>query len=369
MLKSYEIPLLLSALFAFACGGNAVDVGHSQNPGWVDAPASDAPASEHSAAAPQVVYQSEAARIFGFALDGTTLYALIDHGRSFELVSCPIEHCRSQRKVLLRSPKLGEEGADRTPLVLTGGWLYWMVANGGPSGVAGCPATGCAEAQLLPTTFGSLLVGDEDGAYWIDEDKSLLRIAPSAATPERLRSLADEIAEQILGPRHLLARGEYMYFSLGYDVSTIHRVHKDGTGASEVLATDEEISGLAVTPDAIYYPTQILTGRIAQCPPDGCTVGARTLAANQRWPKETQIDGSEAFWLSSATFSDNVAYATLSSCELPDCASVKQRASDIPIRDLSDEYSRGPTFAVSPQALVWLAPDGDFGTSFWRSSR
>lgn len=364
MLNGYEISLLLSALVALGCGGNAVDVGHSQNRGWADAPANDTSASDASAAAPQIIYENEHA-IFGFALDETTVYALIDHGATFELVSCPIEHCRSQRKVLLRSPKLGEEGADLTPLVLTGGWLYWMVANGGPSGIAGCPATGCAQAQFLPSTFRSLLVGDADGAYWIDDDKSLLRITPSAEAPELLRELDDELVEA----RHLLARGDYMYFSLGDVVSTIRRVRKDGTDPSELVATDEEISGLAVTSDAIYYSTQILTGRIAECQLVGCQTGASTLAANQRWPKETQVDGNEAFWLSSSTFSDRVAYATLSSCELPDCVSVMQRANDVPVDNITDQYSRGPTFAVSQQAVVWLARYGTFGTSFWKSPR
>ena len=217
----------------------------------------------------------------------------------------------------------------------------------------------------MPTSFRSLLVGDADGAYWIDDDKSLLRITPGAQAPELLRELDDEVVE----PRHLLARGEYMYFSLGYEGSTIQRIRKDGTGASELVATDEAISGLAVTSDALYYATQILTGRIAACPLDDCKAGAATLASNQRWPKETQIDSNEAFWLSNKTFSGGLALATLSSCELPDCASVKQRASDIPVDDINDEFSRGPTFIVSEEAVVWLARFGLSGTSFWGSPR
>lgn len=365
LLNRHGMSLLLMGPFvALACGGDAVDVGHSANPGWVDAPTTDAPASDASAAAPQLIYEHDHP-IFGFALDEATLYALIDHGATFELVSCPIERCRSQRKILLRGPKLGNEGPDQTPLVLTGGWLYWMIANGGPNGIAGCPVTGCSQPQFLPSTFDSLLVGDADGAYWIDADKSLLRITPGAEAPERLQQLQGDV----VNARHLLARGDYMYFSQGVAVSTVHRVRKDGTAPVELLATDEAVSGLAVTSDALYYSTQILTGRIAECPPDDCATGASTLIANQRWPKETLIDGNSAFWLSSATFSEGRAHATLSSCELPDCASVTPRVSDVPLRDISDEFSGGPAFAVNQQSVVWLDQLRWSGNSFWRSPR
>lgn len=157
MLNGHENYLIFSALFALGCGGNAVDVGHSQDRGWADAPAKGA-----SATTPQTIYESDQA-FFGFALDANTLYALINHDDAFELVSCELEQCRSERKVLFSGPYGDESGFRSTPLVLSGGWLYWITSEGGVNGIAACPTTGCTKPRFVPTTIYSPLAADSEG--------------------------------------------------------------------------------------------------------------------------------------------------------------------------------------------------------------
>ncbi len=357
--------LLLSALLTLGCGGNAVDVGHSTNRGWADAPAKAA-----SATTPQTIYESEDA-IFGFALDDDTLYALITHDNTFELVSCPLERCRSQRTVLFSGPKFGHEGFEPAPLVLAAGSLYWLITNGEPWSIATCPTTGCAQPQLLATRWHTGLAGDADGAYWIDADQSLMRMAPNAEAPERVRNLASDL----VAPQLLSAHGEYLYYNyIEYSarLSSIRRVRKDGTSPSELVVTDDAISGLSVAADGLYYPSQLLAGRIVKCPVDDCAAGGTTIAANQRWPKGILVDGNEAFWLNNPRFSGQTPHAALLSCRLPECASVNERVADFPAVGgtyVVDATGLGPMFAVNRESIVWLEGFHGFGSRFRRVSR
>jgi hypothetical protein len=347
MLNGYEISLIVSAFLALGCGGDAVDLGHDSH-GWADVPAQTA-----SVASPPI-YQSENP-VFGFTLDDTTLYALIDRvdagGSSFELVACPFDRCRSERRVLFNGPKLGREGPDSTPLILVGGVLYWVFANGEPSGIAACPATGCDRPRVLSSQYRSCLAGDIDGVYWLDADKSLLRMRPDAEAPEYVRSLADEAIE----PVGMLASGDYIYLAgYGNDIESVRRVRKDGTGDSELVLTDEHIGGFSMGSDAIYYTSRILTGRVAKCPLDGCGAGGSTLAASQRWPEGIQVSGSDVFWVNNSRPTANGTHASISSCELPDCALVQKRVSDFPhFTSNSPDEAR---FVVNRQVIVWLEP-------------
>jgi len=362
MLNGHEISIFFGALVALGCGGNAVDLGHGENRGWADAPAAGS-----SATAPQTIYQSEEA-IVGFALDDDTLYALVTHGETFELVSCRLERCRSERTILFSGSWLDQPSPLSTPLVLSGGWLYWIVGNGGRDGIAACPTTGCGQPSLVPTLVRGGVTGDgEGGAYWFDREGALMRIAANSPAAERVRDCAGEIGEPSSG----VARGDYLYFS---DVSSVRRIRKDGTRAPELLATDDMIFGLGLAADAVYYASQVLTGRIVQCPVDGCTTGGRTLAANQRWPEGVQINGTEAFWLNNQRFSQaptnaTLSHATLRSCALPDCAAVNDRVSDLLLDGVIRYENAGPKFAVSSRAIVWLEQFHGIGTSLRRLTR
>jgi hypothetical protein len=362
MRNHYEALLLLSALLALGCGGNAVDVGHSQQRGWSDAPAKDA-----KPAIAQTIYESDEA-MFGFTLDDDTLYALIAHNDTFELVSCPLERCRSERSVLYSGPWLDQPSPLSTPLIVSGGWLYWVVANGGPNGIAACPKTGCAAPRFVPTQIRSRVTGDtKGGAYWIDNEMSLMRIAADADAPEPVRVLAGEA----LDPQHLCVRDDYVYFNDqgGASSSSIRRLPVDGSSASELVATDDMITGFAVTADALYYPSQILTGHIIECPLPGCQAGGRTLVANQRWPEGVQVHGNQAFWVNNQRFSERGTLAALATCVLPDCASVKELVLDFPVHGIVDYQHEGAKFAVGSRAVVWLERFHGIGSSLRRLAR
>jgi hypothetical protein len=355
MPNGHEISLLLSALLTLGCGGDAVDVGHSQNRGWADAAVENA-----SATIPQTIHESEQG-IFGFALDGDTLYALLNHNDTFELVSCKLERCRSARKVLFSGPYPNESNFRSTPLVLSAGWLYWIADDG----ISACPMTGCAEPRRIPTAINSALAVDaEGGVYWIDhEQASLLRITAELDAPERVREWVTEWAD-VVG---LAVQGEYVY--IAERAGSIERFRKDGTGSAEPIATDETLVALTVTADSIYYASQILTGRVVKCPLAGCAAGSDTLIDNQRWPEGVQVEGNEAFWLTNPRFSEGFTHAMLHSCLLPDCTAAQVRVSDLPGTEIVDYQQQGPTFAVNRHAIVWLQPFHESGTSFRRLPR
>lgn len=365
-MHGYKVFLNISALLALGCGGNAVDLGHSPNRGW-----SDLSAQDPSATTPQTIYASEDA-IFGFALDGDTLYALITHLDTLELVSCPLDRCRSERKILFSGPWPDHPSAISTPLVLSGGWLYWIVANGEPHGIAACSATGCAQPSFVQTDVRGAIAGDGEGVvYWFDQNGSLMRIAAGASSAERVREGANELSD----PLSLSVQGDYIYFNdLGSGSSSIRRVRKDGTGAAELVVTDDEIWDFSVTDDAIYYASEILTGRVVECPLDDCLAGGTTLAANQRYPEGVQVDRNEVFWLNNQRFSrlennTRQSLATLLSCVLPDCASVQKRLSDVALDGSIPVQHLGPRFAFSSNAVVWLEQFHGAGASLRRLSR
>jgi len=362
MLKGHETSLIFCALLALACGGNAVDVGHSESQGWADAPAEGARATT-----PQVIYEGELS-VIDFTIDDTMLYALIEHQGTFELVACPLGRCRSERTTLLSGP-LAQGSWPSPPLVLSQGSLYWLGATGEDAEsalVVSCSMTGCSEAQLLSTKGDRTLVGTPEGAYWIDTEKALMRMAPNAEAPELVRSLADELIE----PQRLSAQGDYLYFS---DVpgESIRRVRKDGTRPTELVVEDDAIGGLSASSDAIYYPSQLLAGRIVQCPGGDCTAGGAILANNQRWPAEVQVQESEAFWLVNTSFSDSGHRSAVSSCSLPDCTSVRDRVSSL-VRRAPNFSIRvpGTTFAVNRESVLWVEPfEMSGGNSLQRVSR
>src|SRR6185503_4047407 len=109
-------------LLSTACGGSAVDLGHEQV-GWADAAPESTPSQ-----APLTVYQSED-RIIGFTFDETTLYTLIAYTDAYELVSCPIEQCRSQRTTLYRGARTPDNSPFLTQLHLVGDMVVWNQAN------------------------------------------------------------------------------------------------------------------------------------------------------------------------------------------------------------------------------------------------
>ena len=204
----------------------------------------------------------------------------------------------------------------------------------------------------MPTGIHGRVTGDaQGGAYWFDSNASLMRITPEARAAERVRDLVGEFSDT----ENLAVQGDYVYFNdLSYATSSVRRVRKDGTSTSELVVTDDMITAFSVTADAIYYASQILTGHIVQCPLDDCSAGGNTLVANQRWPEEVQIHGNEAFWLTHHRFSNPVTHAALSSCMLPDCASVKERLSDLAVDGVVPYQQEGPKYAVGSRAIIWL---------------
>jgi hypothetical protein len=369
MLAEYrKISLILSALLALGCGGNAVDLGHGRhNQGW-----SDAPDREASTSTPQTIYDSDLP-ILGFALDGPTLYALVYRDRTYDLISCPLERCRSQRTTLY-SPKTDEgkvqvnggatlvvAGDRGTTLVVAGDRVFWLSGTD----LMACPTTGCTEPQRVSSVQGvNGFAADAAALYWLDGNKAVQRLQPNTDVPEPVRGPIAEIRD----PDYLVVGGDYLYISdPGADLPNIHRVRKDGTGDAELVVEDEAISGLCAIGDSIYYPSKILLGRCVECAPDDCAKSAVTLANNQRWPMELRVAGDEAFWLTKTPTSDHPSHSSISSCRLPECSSVDIRVADF----YASDYQYHPHFAVGPGSLIWLEPRlaAQIGSSLRRIAR
>jgi hypothetical protein len=349
MRKHRQISLCLGALISLGCGGNAVDLGHGQGgQGWVDAPDREA-----SSSTPQTIYESDE-QILGFALDGGTLYALVDRHPSFELISCPLELCRSQRTTLFSGPKPSADLPRMITLVAAGGRLFWSFHD---ADLVACAATGCSDLQRVSSALaGGCLTTDGDALYWIDRERTLQRLSLNSDAPEDVR----ELASQIAGPERLVASGDYLYLSdAEADLHKIRRVRKDGTTDAELVVEDDAISGLSAVGDAIYYPSKILSGRVVKCAPNDCTKASITLAHDQRWPSEIHVEGDEAFWLTDTRFSYYPSHSSLASCRLPDCASVQIRAGDFPRQGITEFGYRATGFAVDARSLVWLEGRGE----------
>lgn len=357
-MNAYRALLSLSALLALGCGGDAVDVGNSQHRGWADTPIESA-----SPTAPQAIYESDEA-VFGFTLDDNTLYALIHHDVTFELVSCDLDRCRSERTVLFSGPYVDQSGPNYTPLLISRGWLYWITADG-DGRIAACPITGCTQPRLVPSKVSSNLAADgEGGVYFIDhEQSSLMHLAADGEAPERVQSFAIGLGYNA----DIAVQNDYLY--VAPDHHTMSRLQIDGAGLVEPIATDEMLAAFTLTADSIYYASQILTGRIVRCPLAGCTQGGDTVVDKQRWPEEVLVEGNEAFWLTNPRFSEPLTHAALQSCVLPDCASVHERVSDLPTTEIVDHQPQSPRFAVNRQSIVWLQSFHMYGSSLRRLAR
>jgi hypothetical protein len=347
MRKYRKISVILSALVALGCGGNAVDLGHGRDgQGW-----SDTTAPEGSSSTPQTIYDSDLP-ILGFALDGPTLYALVYHAPTFDLVSCPLERCRSERTTLYSSPKMGDDYYERNPvfdttLVVAGNRVFWLSS----AGLVACPKTGCTEPQRLSAIqCNDCFAADGDTLYWLD-DTAVQRLQPNTTLPEQVRGPMAEV----LNPDHLVVGGDYLYISdPGADSPSIRRVRKDGTGDVQLVVEDDAISGLSAIGDSIYYPSKILSGRIVECTADDCAKSAVTRANNQRWPMELRVAGDEAFWLTQAHMSDFPTNSNVASCRLPDCNPVQIRVADFPLEYSANDPQYHPHLAVGAESIVWL---------------
>jgi hypothetical protein len=348
MRKCRKTSLIMSALLALGCSGNAVDLGHGgDGQGW-----SDTTAQEGSSSTPQTIYDSDLP-ILGFTLDGPTLYALVYHAPTFDLISCPLERCRSQRTTLYSSPKMNDDYYKRNPvfdatLVVAGSRVFWL--SGG--GLVACPKTGCTEPQRLSTIQCSdCFAADGDTLYWLDREKAVQRLKPNTDVPEQVH----EPMAEILDPDHLVVGGDYLYISdPGADSPSIRRVRKDGTGGVELVVEDDAISGLSAVGDSIYYPSKILSGRIVECAADDCAKSAVTRADHQRWPTELRVAGDEAFWLIQASRSDYPSNSSVASCRLPDCNPVEIRVADFPLEFGANVPHYHSHLAVGPESVVWV---------------
>jgi hypothetical protein len=357
MTERYEIGLALSALLALGCGGNAVDLGASSGSGWTDATTSPSDATT-----PQTIYDS-AEPIYGFALEGPTLYALIDHRRTIELVTCPLARCRSERTTLFSRAKADNEGTEATSLILADGLLYWVDTLNQPRRVVACPTTGCSATQVLTSNWDRGLAADDDGVYWFDFERKLMRGATSAAAPSVVRDMRE--GAQTLS--NLALHGDHIYF-LGSDPdsSSVRRVRKDGTTDPEPVAADQNVSGFSLTTDTVYYLSQILTGRVATCSLEDCATGTSTLAANQRWPGAIRVEGNEVFWLNNTDWRYDNSKATLVSCLLPDCSPTQTRFVEL---SMARNVDQNQVFAVNQDSIVWLEAAHGFGTRLRRLAR
>jgi hypothetical protein len=362
--KHHKIPVLWCALVALGCGGNAVDLGRGpDNQGW-----SDAPDREASSSTPQTIYDGDLG-ILGFALDGPTLYALVYRAPTFDLISCPLERCRSQRTTLYRSPKMSADFYENHPLVATtlvvaGDRLFWLSGMD----LMACPKTGCTELQSVSSVHGyDVFAADADTLYWLDRDNAVQRLKPNTDLPEQVHG---PIADLLL-PDHLVVGDDHVYISdPSGDLPNIRRVRKDGTGDAELVVEDEAISGLSAVGNSIYYPSKILAGRIIECAPDDCAKSAVTRANRQRWPMEVRVAGDEAFWLARTRMPDHPSNSDISSCRLPDCNPVELRVANFPLEFAGNDPQYHPHLAVGPESLLWLeAPSEKPGWSLRRLAR
>jgi hypothetical protein len=362
MHDGYKSWLMLCACLAVGCGEGAVDLGGSDASGWFDTPSQGADRTR-----PQTLFEAET-RVYGLAVDETTLYALLDHGaQGSELVSCPIDRCRSERSTLSFFPRDGF--ATQTPLVLVGDQLYWIVSSGWPGqGVASCSLGGCQTPDLALSSVQSNIAGDGEHVYWIDSDGRLNRRGPGSAELTMVRDLGRWSIPM------LTVAGNHVYFvdnnvdTVG--ASTIYRVRKDGSEVDTPFATDQNIGGIGVTTEALYYTTSTLAGAILSCSLAGCEDLRKAIATNQRWPSGIQVNHSEAFWINTVRPSTDLVRFSLSSCPLPEC-SMKEIASEFLLPDWEETLSsRGSRVAINRTYVLWAeAIYGSPGSAIRRLAR
>jgi hypothetical protein len=373
MHDGYKSWLILSSILTVGCGEGAVDLGGRDASGWADAPTQDADPTQ-----PQTLFEGEA-EVVGLAVDETTLYALLYHvwqGES-ELVSCPIDRCRSERSTLSFSP----ESWDHTPLVLVADRLYWIANLSGPEhGVASCPLAGCETPDLVLSPTHSDIAGDGEHVYWIDSDGWLNRLGPGSAEPEKVRELLTVLLNErkagdgfAFVPSTLEIAGDHVYFVNNSVNTDIYRVRKDGSEAPTRVATDESIGGIGVTTEALYYTTSTLTGAILSCPLAGCEDQSRPIATNQRWPSGLRTNHGEAFWFKAVQPGERYTRGSLSSCRLPECSTVKELAGNFVLPDtkLFSSNNDRAWVAINRAFVLWVEAieGGNFRSALRRSAR
>lgn len=329
---------------AIACGGIATlacseprDLGTDS--GWLDAPA-----ETDSAAEVQTIYENRREHVFGLALDESTLYALVEHDSDFQLVSCPVERCRSERTILYQGAKLSSEGAVARALVLAGGRLSWLRSDPSGAGIVSCPVTGCEEL-VVQDAIGNVgvdsLVGDDDFLYWT-EGPALWRSKGDGSAPQHVRNFA--------GPDvgHMIGRGDFLY----YVSNGLYRLRKDGSEEPEMLAQDALIHGVTAGEDGIYYTTETLTGRIVRCPWDAASCDG-ALLSNQRFPSTVRQEGGELFWVGFPRLGGPTAAGTLFSCSLPSCSDARERARDLPL-PFGEPLRAWVSLVLNRSFAVWI---------------
>lgn len=337
--------LLPSCLLGTACGGDAVDLGHGEELGWADVSVSDADEAGVANAEPRTLYQDEN-RVVGFTVDETILYALLTYPNAYELVSCPIEKCRSERTTLYRGSRASDSSPFFTQLHLVDDWVVWNQPN---EGISSCPVTGCQELTTV-ATWADDMASDGENAYWVDDNtRGLLRWAPGRDA-RRLRDL--DIAQ----PSRIVAHDGFVYILSG---SSVYRARNDGSSEAELVVADEHISDVLVDGSDLFFSVDILTGSISQCAAEDCRE-RRSLATNQRWPRRLRISDDELFWLNEAPATSPTEQVVLMSCKLPACASTQQRG-ELITRDW-DGFAKVPPYAVNRQYVVWLEAFRGFGS-------
>jgi len=335
--------LLARGLLSAACGGSAVDLGH-ERVGWADAPGISVTVAREDQGAP-AIYQSED-RIIGFTLDETTLYALIAYADAYELVSCPVEQCGSQRTTLYRGARSPDSSPFLTQLHLVRGMVVWNQAN---ESIFACPLSGCQDLTVVSQATGDI-ASDGERIYWVDINRSLFRWNPGTAA---------EMLGTVRLPQvgRIATDGDFVYTVDGLN---LYRIPTDGSSDAEVIVSDDSISDVVTEGKSLFYAVNILTGSISECATADCA-SPRSVTKNQRWPGRIRISESELFWLNQNPHTAPDLRATLMSCRLPDCATVEQRAA------LSlqrwDGYAALPTYAVNARYLAWLDTFRSWGTA------
>lgn len=344
-MRTSFLRLLATLALSVGCGGNAIDLGHGDD--WADLPAAD-----ENEAAPQTLYRS-GEQVFGFTADDTTLYALVTRdsvtlsAAAFELVSCPIAACKSQRKTLYSGPLLWDLWSGSS-LTLIDGSLLWLFPS---KGIASCSVHGCSEIAFVPADTEAI-AGDDEHVYWLEANSALMRLAPARGEPERVRSFPSLDVGLVT---EVSAHGSFVHFVTG-DRSTIYRIPKDGTRDPAPVVMEENVASVDVSGDELYYSSSILAGHIARCNVNDCEASAVTLVEQQRWPDTIRVDHGEIFWLVERPQADRSETVSLASCELPDCKSVKSWPFATTLRAPSD-------LLVNLNYVIWIADYLEFGTA------
>jgi hypothetical protein len=348
---------LLLACFALGCGGNAVDLGHDAR-GW-----SDTLEPPSGPATPQTIYEG-GERVLAFTIDETTLYALVAQPDTFELVSCPLDACRSQRTTLYKGPALVYQEIYSTTLMLVSDSIMWRMddrAEGSFAGIASCLKTGCEELTLVPASSQTVAT-DGEHAYWIDAQRYVMRISPGATQPELVRDLNPEL--YALQPRAAVGKDHFFYT----EKDEVYAVRKDGTGDRQLVLKEENLSDLGVSGEELYYSTRLLTGSINHCQADQCANTRGAIASAQPWTIAVHVTGDEVFWLNQRPKMTDPLIASLLSCALPGCESVRQWSVDF-VTNHSDPADAPFSFAVNQRYLVWVERFQQLGSGLRRMAR